>query len=131
MSNGMNVKCSRCGNGYNVYEPVGVCPTCNNVEGFKFEHPFTFEYNSGGKWMHRIDGELQEVTPENIHKVDPKYHPKKEHMTDDCKIKPHLDELDADNFDARITIDELEREPASYAAFDQDYDFIAANLGWD
>lgn len=62
MAKGMTVKCSRCGSGYNIYDDiqvkaVGTCPVCNNVEGFKFEHPFTFEYNAGNVEPHLVGEE--------------------------------------------------------------------------
>ena len=56
MSNGMNVQCSRCLTRFNIYDDiqkkshdrvVGICPKCDNIEGYNFEHPFTFSYNAG------------------------------------------------------------------------------------
>ena len=147
MINAMNVKCSRCLHEYSVEgegdRVVGICPTCDNVEGYKFEHPFTFEYNAGGSWYHRIAGKLQLVTPDNIDKVDGKYYEnqmKRGYIDEDCKCVSKVDSEDGYDwdwlkYDKGRMIDAdfnlMDKEPEGYAAHDQDKDFIYANLGWD
>lgn len=111
MAKGMNVECSRCGAGYNIYDDiqtkaVGICPTCNNVEGFKFEHPFTFEYNTGNVPAHLEDEDGFEWDWRNYDRGN--------------RIDP----------DHRKMADTLRRSEVANA-FDQDQDFIDANMGWD
>lgn len=108
MPNGMNVKCSRCTTAYNIYDDiqvkaVGICPMCNNVEGFKFEHPFTFEYNAGDVEPH-LDGE-------DTYDWDWLEYEKGKSPT--------------------VSLEEAGLEDSPSGAFDQDDDLINSNLGWD
>lgn len=128
LSKGMTVKCSRCMTGYNIYDDiqvksdvrfsglfinsehknilnkaVGICPVCNNVEGFRFEHPFTFEYNAGN--------------------VDP--HLKGEDNYD-------WDWLEYEKSKGKnLTRSEAGLEDSPSGDFDQDQDLINANMGWE
>jgi hypothetical protein len=108
MAKGMNVKCSRCLTAYNIYDDiqvkaVGICPICNNVEGFRFEHPFTFDYNAGN--------------------VDPHLGGEENYDWD------WLESEKGKGTQLSLVEAGLEDEPSG--AFDQDDDLINANLGWN
>ena len=107
MAKGMTVKCSRCLTGYNIYDDiqekgVGICPVCNNVEGFKFEHPFTFDYNAGDVEAH-LEGEADY----------------------------DWDWQAYEKGGAKISLQEAGLEDSPSGDFDQDQDVINSNLGWD
>lgn len=108
MSTGITVKCSRCLTSYNIYDDiqvkaVGICPICNNVEGFKFEHPFTFDYNAGNLEPHLKDEENYDWNWLEYEKGKGK----------------------------NLTLAEAGLEDTPSGDFDQDVDLIEGNLGWD
>jgi len=63
-ANGMNVGCPRCNQRFNVYEDINqnkngrliaMCPKCNEVTGYDFEHPFSYSVGNVPPHIHGED----------------------------------------------------------------------------